>query len=108
MESYTRAELVASREGLWTVCQNVFDVFEKCKMEKGNDPERCLRESTAVLGCAQKVMRQVVKNCEKQLDNTVKCVEENNMRTLACQNEEKELQDCFDTLVAPHFLPSNE
>ncbi|EAL65052.1 hypothetical protein DDB_G0284799 [Dictyostelium discoideum AX4] len=104
MESFTRAELVAQRDGVWAVCGEVFEAYEKCRMEKGSDPELCLRESTAVVGCSQKVMREIVKNCQKELNESVKCIEENNMRTIPCEEENKAFNECFDKLVAPKFL----
>ncbi|KAN0047867.1 hypothetical protein ACTA71_002254 [Dictyostelium dimigraforme] len=104
MESYTRTELVASKESIWTICAGAFEAFEKCKMEKGNNPEVCLRESTAVLGCSQKVMRQLVKSCQPELDKSVKCIEENNMRTIPCEQILNEYNECFERLVHEKFI----
>ncbi|KAN0015144.1 hypothetical protein ACTFIU_001467 [Dictyostelium citrinum] len=104
MESFTRAELLSSIDNLWSVCGNTFDAFEKCRMEKGSDPSLCLRESTAVMGCSQKVMREIINNCQPEMEKTVTCIEENNMRTLCCDAEKKEFNECFDRLIAPKFL----
>eukprot|EP01132_Coremiostelium_polycephalum_P011231 gene11231-13759_t len=54
METYTRAELLSSRDSIWSICDTVTIAFEKCKMEKGQDPKACLAYSTAVMGCSQK------------------------------------------------------
>ncbi|KAF2074384.1 hypothetical protein CYY_004318 [Polysphondylium violaceum] len=103
MEQYTRAELVSSRESLWAICGAAFQAYENCKLEKGDDPEACLKKSIAVTGCTQKIMKDIVALCNPELKESATCCEENNMRTLKCPNEEKALENCFENNVLPKY-----
>eukprot|EP01133_Synstelium_polycarpum_P015717 gene15717-18673_t len=95
MEAYTRAELLMSVDPIWSVCERSMYAFEKCKIEKGEDPEACIRFSIAVAGCTQKIMADIVKDCNKELMDASRCMEENNMRSLKCEKERTELSQCF-------------
>ncbi|EGC39686.1 hypothetical protein DICPUDRAFT_147508 [Dictyostelium purpureum] len=99
----TSVEYLVSREPLWKVCEPVYEAFEKCKMENGDDPEKCLNRSTAVVGCATKVMREISSKCKSELDAAVKNCENNNNRTIGNEKEEAALTSCFDSKVFPKF-----
>ncbi|EFA74905.1 putative NADH dehydrogenase [Heterostelium album PN500] len=95
MEQYTRAELLMSVDPIWSICERSMYAFEKCKIEKGDDPEVCLRYAIAVSGCTQKIMQELTKECKQELDKAVHCLEENNMRSVKCDKERVDLSQCF-------------
>ncbi|GAM19239.1 hypothetical protein SAMD00019534_024140 [Acytostelium subglobosum LB1] len=97
MEQYTRAELLVSSDSIWSVCDQSVHAFEKCKIEKGDEPEACIRYAIAVAGCTQKIMRELTQDCRKELDDAVFCIEENNMRSVNCNKEMTSLTNCFST-----------
>ncbi|KYR00231.1 putative NADH dehydrogenase [Tieghemostelium lacteum] len=102
-QRYTRGELITARDSLWTVCGESMLAFEKCKMEKGDDPEACLQFSIAVMGCSSKIMRDLTSKCGEYLKAGSSCLNENNMRSLECDKEKLKLDECFTSKVLPKY-----